>query len=174
MAVRRNQLGWSARAARITGVVLLLVVAIPTTARSGFRIREVLGFDSSVGQTFLPAKTSPNLFTPSKCRTVTYTAGPAEIAVASIAATATPSSPYDGNLRMAVTRSLPLSPFVSVNVAAQIESMADGTAMVSSRARITLEEGTTYQFGAGFAADEETQVSTFACQGTIVIYAEVP
>jgi hypothetical protein len=174
MAARCNQSRWSARAVAATCVVVLAVVAVPATARSDFKIRKVLSFDSSVGQTSLPAKTSPNLFTPSKCRTVTYTAGPAEVAIASIAATATPSSSYDGNLRMAVTRSLPLSPFVSVNIAAQIESMADGTAMVSSRARISLEEGTTYQFGAGFAADEETQLSTFACQGTIVIYAEVP
>lgn len=137
-------------------------------------VRKVLGFDGNAGQIVIPAQTSPNLLTPPECRTPFYEAGAGEVAVVSVTVTTSPSLPSAASLHLAVTRSAAFSPLTSVNVAAQVESMEDGTAMVSARARVPLTEGKTYQFGAGMVADEQTAASVLACQGTMIVYAEEP
>lgn len=154
--------------------VLAAASIVGESHAAGGAVRKVLQFDGSVGQVTIPAKTAPNLLTPSKCRSVTYQAGSNEVAIVSVAGTVSPSVETDASLRLAVTRSTPLQPFVSVNLAAQVESMQDGTAMVSARARVSLDEGQVYQFGAGFAADEETLTSVFTCQGVVVIVSQQP
>ena len=152
---------------------LVAVLIVPATAPAGSSVRRVLSFDSFVGSATVPAKSQASL-TPQNCRTPAHTAGPGEIAIASVAATASPVGETDAGLRVLVTRAFPSQPFNGVNVATQVESLADGTAMVSSRARVVLVEGQTSQFGAGLTADVETEMATLACQGVVVIYAEDP
>lgn len=143
-------------------------------AWAGAEIRKVIAIDGTPPDVVVPAIGNPTLLTPSTCRSVTYQAGPGEFAVVSVAVTATPSDPSDSTLYLAVTRSTPFQPFTSVSAFAQSESLGDGTALVSARATVPLDEGQTYQFGTGVKATGQTDMSVFSCQGTVVIHAEEP
>jgi hypothetical protein len=137
-------------------------------------VRKVLAFDGSLNGVVLPASSAPSVLAPFQCRTTLYTAGAGEVAVVSVAGTIAPSLPSDHDVHLVVTRSVPLSLPVPLNATEQSESMADGTASISAKARVPLTEGSGYQFGAGFSADQETTISTFGCQGVAIIYAPTP
>ncbi|MBK6728366.1 MAG: hypothetical protein IPG63_14140 [Xanthomonadales bacterium] len=132
----------------------------------------VLDFDAK----WSPANTLGNngnaILTPSVCRTVNnppYTAGAGEVAIVHLDATAASSSPVADALYLNVMMSVNGGAFAIQTLEDSAESMADGTAHVSTSKRINLVAGWTYLFAAGVSTNTPLSISTGYCHGTVLI-----
>ncbi len=135
-------------------------------------VARVLDFDAQ----WSPANTAGNngntILIPSVCRTVNnppYTAGAGEVAIVQLDATAASSNPVTDALYLNVMMSVNGGAFAIQSLEDSAESMADGTAHVTTSKRINLIAGWTYVFAAGVSTNLPRSISTGYCHGTVLI-----
>jgi len=104
------------------------------------------------------------------CRTPAYTAGPGEVAVINLQATASPSAAINDVLYLKVMASTDSSAFAPVSGVIQANSLNLSTTHVANSHVQTLTPGTAYQWGAGLASNTSVTISSAYCAGNVVIY----
>lgn len=130
---------------------------------------KVFSIDGTAGPLAIPGNDGSSILTPAGCRTLAYLAGPGESAVIMLSSTASPTTNVDDVLYLDPMVSVDSGPFTSILVAYAADSLADGTANVSTSLATALDAGKSYVFGVGFSTKAAVNVNPAYCQGTIMI-----
>jgi hypothetical protein len=130
---------------------------------------KVLDFDALFSPASLAGNMGNSVVNPLPCRTTSYKAAAGEVAVIDLSATVSPSTVDNNVVYINAMVSENFGAFTRRNTAQAATALAITTTHVTVTVRESLEAGTSYIFGAGFAANSAVTLSPAYCVGVVTI-----